>query len=249
LRDSTIFSATESYFKYAGDIALRAYAKTTAAIMTVSAYGGFYVQSDAVPLGLFYKMAASFSPFAGLGVATGALQYLANLVLLSISITKAFSVVTEVIFHSFLNLLLPSGIVLRCFTETRELGGILISLSIGLFIFYPLMFSLSYLMINQAQGVDISSVNWYNPVIAYALIYSSASIFPMGQFSVSPDSIILVTNSTSDIIFSALEDVGATLLPVFILPALNWIIIAMLVRNISSALGAEVDISSLARMV
>ena len=249
LKDKNMFDSTEKFFAYGESVAIAAYVETTGAIMTISSLSGYYMMGQLGTLGMFLDVSLSTLPFSGLGVSISALQYLANLVLLSVSISKAYSVVTAVIFNSFLNMLLPVGMALRCFSQTRELGGIFISLAIGLFIFYPLVFSLAYLILDQPSPVELPNPSWYDKTIQYTVGFSVAGFFPMGQVYFGGGALPSVFSMASDKIFDAFQRIGMTLLPVFVLPALSWIVIAMIVRNISSALGAEIDISSLARMV
>jgi len=249
LNDANFFDSTKSYFAYAESTAMSSYVKTVDSIMILSAISGYYVQGQIMVIGVYLDITGSFMPFAAFGCAISALQYLSNLVLLSVSVAKAFSVVTEVISVSLLNFLLPVGIVLRCFSPTRELGGIFMSLAIGLFLFYPMMFALSYLIMGQPQPIELPSTEWYSKVIGYTASFSAAGFFSGGQLVLTAATLGPAIDMVSGSIFSALESIGLTLLPVFILPAITWIIIAMLVRNLSSALGAEIDISSLARMI
>jgi hypothetical protein len=239
----TLFDAARDYFKYQSSLAAKTYIDTSNAIMAASAFssmnGGGSISSV---LSMF------LAPFGGLSVVIQALQYIMNLVMLQIAIAQAQVFLLDIIENAFLAFLLPVGVVLRCFTPTREIGGILMSIGIGLFLFYPLMFGLSQLLTGERQPVEIGGSTWGDNVIGVATVMA-INLIIFDPLSVTVTMIPIVTTLMTPRLIAPIFGLGTTLLFVFVLPAINWLIIAALIRSISKALGEEVDVSTLARLV
>lgn len=251
LQTPSLFDSAGLYFNYAQSLAFNSYINTISAIMTVSGLASLYTSSsNAIPLGVYVSLSLMVRPFSGFSAAAGVLQYLSSLTMLSVSITSGYMVILNVVQTWFLNLLLPAGIVMRCFTPTREFGGALIALAIGLFLFYPLLFSFSYILIGQptAPGTPDSS-GWYNVIITEAGVFTTASAIPYGLVGAVAGNLAFASGLAGGTISTAFASVGQSLIPVFILPAINWIILVAIVRGLSKAMGEEVDISSLTRLI
>jgi len=240
--NTTLFAAARGYFDYQYSLTAKEYADTANAIMSVSAFSSIYGG------GGWGMVTISMSPFSGLATLLSSLQYIMNMVMLQISIAHAQRVILTVIESVFLTYLLPAGLVLRCFTPTRELGGILISLAVGLFLFYPLMFAMSYLITGENAPVGIPGSTWYNDVIRTGIVL-------VGEYILAGPLVSVVTNIATVLaivnpqVVSSIFGLGKVMLVVFILPAIDWIIIAALIRDVSKIMGEEVDVSTLARLI
>jgi len=250
---SSFFDGANKYFEYSRAYALKTYLEATNSIMEISALTSFRINSpNFIDLGTFFKLGVYIQPYAGYGVTIGAINWFASLVLLSYSLITGFMVVLNAIQTYFLNLLLPAGVVLRCFSPTRDFGGILIAISIGLFVFYPLLFSFSYMMISKGGELSppgLPNMDWegkINWAVSRAIIVSS---IPLGSAVQLIGQLSTGGNLATDSLLNAYEDVGPAILFIYILPAINWIILAAIVRELSKVLGQEVDISGLARMI
>ncbi|VVB73404.1 Uncharacterised protein [uncultured archaeon] len=251
LNTPSLFSAARSYFAYSQSVAFSSYMDTTNAIMLLSGLSSLYVNSaDAVPLGLYIKLGIALRPFSGFAAAMGALNFVSNLTMLSVAITSGFIMILNVIETWFLNLMLPAGIVMRCFTPTRDFGGVLISIAIGLFVFYPLLFALSYMILGQPAAVGMpDSGGWFETILGQLALFTASSVIPYGLLATLIGQLLMMGDLAGNSVGQAFGNVGASLLPVFILPAINWIVLVGIVRGMSRAMGEEVDISSLARLI
>jgi hypothetical protein len=253
---SSFFDGANKYFEYSRASALSAYLSAAKSIMEISALSSISVNSPHfLDFGTFLKIGLYIKPFAGYGVTIGAINWFASLVLLSYSLITGFMIVLNAIQVYFLNLLLPAGVVLRCFSPTRDFGGVLIAISIGLFVFYPILFSFSYMITaiakNQADLTppSLPDTDWYpqfRVTVAKTLVLSS---IPFGNVGIMLNSLSTDGDGVMDDLLDAYGEVGKTILPIYILPAINWIILAAIVRELSRVLGQEVDISGLARMI
>jgi len=246
----SLFDASRSYFLYAQSVAFNSYISTVNSIMLLSGLSSLYVKGEPIKIGAYIGIGMDMRPFAGFTSALGALNLLSNLTMLSVSITSGFITILNAIETWFLNLLLPAGVVLRCFTPTREFGGVLISIAIGLFIFYPLLFAFSYMLIGQLPPLPLPDTGgWLEFTLSELAIFSSTSILPFGLIVTTLGQMLFIGGMAGDSIAEAFTQVGGALLPVFILPAINWIILVSIVKGISRVMGEEVDISSLTRLI
>jgi hypothetical protein len=253
---SSFFDGANKYFEYCRQLALKTYLDSANSIMVISAFSSFSVNTpEFLRFGNYFSIGIFLKPYAGYGLMIGAINWFASLVLLSYSLVTGFMVVLNAIQVYFLNLLLPAGIVLRCFSPTRDFGGVLIAISIGMFVFYPLLFSFSYMITaiaeNQAELTppSLPDMDWYPQVraaVATALVYS---VIPFANVVVLLRALSSSGNIAITALLNAYGEVGQTILPIYILPAINWIILAAIVRELSKVLGQEVDISGLARMI
>jgi hypothetical protein len=104
---------------------------------------------------------------------------------------------------------------------------------------------------NQADLTppSLPDMDWSTKVdwaVAKTLVFSS---IPFGNVGIMLISLSTDGDRVMDDLLDAYGKVGKTILPIYILPAINWIILAALVRELSKVLGQEVDISGLARMI
>lgn len=249
LPKSSLFENSKSYFEYARSTAMAAYVETANAIMKISGLASFRATENLIPAGLFVNITLFVLPFAGLNSAIGALQFMMNVVLTTVAVSSAWIAVLTAIESSFLQLLLPAGVLLRCLMPTRELGGVLIAIAVGFFVFYPLLFSISYLVLGAPPEKAAPSTDWYGSIIKLYTPLTVTSLLPAAGLVTLVAEFFVVRNMAGTAIIAGMAAVGDTLLAVFILPAINWIILAELVRGMSRALGEEVDIGTLARMV
>ncbi|MCS7109357.1 MAG: hypothetical protein NZ903_00990 [Candidatus Micrarchaeota archaeon] len=248
---SSFFDGARLYFEYSRNSALNTYMKIADSIMFVTGLSSISFNNPSIiNAGNFFKIGVFFKPFAGYGIVIGVLNWFGSLILLSYSLTTGFLIVLDAIQLYFLNLLLPAGVILRCFTPTRDFGGVLISIAVGLFLFYPILFSFSYLIIGQKDpNIPQYDMEWDTQITKAVATLVTYSVLPLGDITV----IFSSASNTADLakkkVGEAFTDVGSTILYIYILPAINWIILAALVREMSRLLGQEIDISGLGRMI
>ena len=81
--------------------------------------------------------ALTIAPFTNLGAVSAALSFQMlslNLIMILVELNRN---IADFIGQNALGLIFPLGLVLRTFFATRKVGGFLLALAIGLFIFYP----------------------------------------------------------------------------------------------------------------
>ncbi|MEM3431315.1 MAG: hypothetical protein QXW80_01650 [Candidatus Micrarchaeia archaeon] len=248
---TSFFDGARMYLEYSRASALNAYLKCTNAMMIITGLSTFNINNpNFIDLGAFLHIGVYFKPFAGYGITIGALNWFSSLVQLSYSLITGYIVVLDAIQLYFLNLLLPAGVVLRCFSPTRDLGGVLIAISVGLFFFYPLLFSFSYMIIGQPDpNVRLPDMDWESEINSAVAKSVALSSVPLGSLVTIFNSLFGKGGEAIDRLNEAYIATGSVILYVFILPAINWIILVAIIRELSKALGQEVDISGLARMI
>ena len=241
----TVFDAADSYFNYQYKLASKTYFEASNVIMTLSGLSAVYGGGN-----IGGVVGIALSPFSGLTVMLQGMQYVMGLTMLQVSISWAQSMILEMIKSSFLEYLLPTGLVLRCFTPTRDIGGIIISIGVGLFLFYPSMFAIAFLVSgeNSPDSIELGSSTWANTIIKVSAVMAGEFLF-LDPISSTITNIYTVGQIMYPMVSSSVFSLGSLLLYVFILPAINWIIIASLIRDMSRLMGEEVDVSTLARLI
>jgi len=129
--------------------------------------------------------------------------------------------------------LLPAGIILRSFGITRGFGGALIAIALGFYLIYPLSIVLFYGML--LDNVDTGLKGLKSQAPPSTDIFSSISNAISGAWSAIGDAVCG---------FIGLLVVGAVLVPF-----LTFIVVIAFVKGLSGALGEEVDVSNLTRLV
>jgi hypothetical protein len=227
-----------------------------------------YYQGLSLNFGAF-----SILPLANLSSVSGALstQLLAmNLTMILLSLNLQM---TSFIALSVLGILFPAGLVLRTLFATRRVGGFLIGLAIGLYLFYPtfvLIFPEPTPSINNAtiamQGFNNNTYYAPVPVVDlndnYALagkldVMSGRCSDPAANQSNGSRCFNLtsaIPNSTSadlagDLTVIAKSDsdaISQSLLYAVIAPLFSLLVTAVFVKELSSLLGSEIGIRTIA---
>lgn len=246
---STFFDGARGYFNYAKLTALSAYTQTSGTVMYVSAASSMFVQSR-----FSRGFVLNSIPFVGLGSTADPLQFVMNMVFIQIIVAHGQLLLLDIIESNIFNLLFPAGLIMRCFTPTREFGGTLMAIALGLFLFFPFLFSLNYMLVgNAAPPEDVAASDWKGLLIGIGSGAALTSTIYVGGINIG----FLIVLGFIDTIISkaqremvgALFTLGNATLSVFILPAISWVILGAMTRSLSTYLGEEVDISGLARLV
>jgi hypothetical protein len=248
MSSNSIFDSARTYFNYQKEVAVTTYAKSGNAIMLASALSSLRVAAPISPSAFGVTVRLHQTVFAGFSAMIGPLQFIMNLVVMNIMISSAQGFILSAIEGSFLALMLPVGVALRCFMPFRNLGGLLISISIGLFLFYPLMFGFFYLLLGQPATPSMPALNWGTYVTAIGLMFVAA-VVPGVILPLTVGAVEFALFTSIFLFADMFSSQGTALLVIYILPAIGWIIITSAVRSLSKALGEEVDVSSLARII
>ncbi|MFA5381645.1 MAG: hypothetical protein WC356_00640 [Candidatus Micrarchaeia archaeon] len=143
----------------------------------------------------------------------------------------------------FLFILLPAGIIIRTIPFLRGLGGSLIAIAVGLFLFLPFMITLEALIFGDILQAEHSSFTYPDE----SSLENDLWPISLGDLGEIIDWNTVPEFSTNlEIIFKATTHIF--LAGVF-LPYLGFAGVIIVTRDLSKLLGEEVDISRLAQMV
>lgn len=214
------------------------------------------------------------SPMAGL--ASPIKQLLYNMsVALSIAFIINFAQLSVYIFslQAFMKYYLPLGILLRCFTPTRRLGGTLIGVAVAFLFIMPGLTTVTYSMFYHVapDGSSSGPLITFNTVMwEYAEDMMAADDSPVASFygdnlSESGGGIIDMMSGGFGAIGRLFTDlIGGfflmlLLLPMatvslafavgFVMPAFNIMVFTQAAKSLSKSFGEEVDITALTRMI
>lgn len=198
--------------------------------------------------------AMSFVLFAGINPLMNSLNMVTNTAMIGAVIGFAQYVLLKFLLASMFNVILPIGIIARCFWFTREFGGALIAIAVGFYILYPLMLVADYIIIGQPTGNPGGVENLGDAdTIGNGAFWAEAalSLIKVDLFGIVENMVITPLNALfiEVTLPTAIGGTASTMVYAFMLPALNGIILINFIRDLSKAIGVEVDVSSLTRMV
>ena len=129
------------------------------------------------------------------------------------------------------------GLIARIFGFSRNFGGSLIALGVGIGFVYPLMVSITYGFINVAYSqlfnnilMNIATSTFGTDIQSALVSFLTEAVFP---------------NAILSTIYSIINLVGFTATASLILPILNFVVVNTFVIDFSQAFGERLDFMSL----
>jgi hypothetical protein len=167
--------------------------------------------------------------------------------------------------YAFLKYYLPIGLFLRCFTPTRRLGGSILGVCIAFLFFFPVLSMVTFSVLYSADGPIVSFKStlgsYLNDQSNANFIYNMngyyRSNFTTGILNLVWSGIGNIGNLLGGLIGSSflflllvpISTVAFAFAAAFVLPTFNILVFTQAAKGLSSALGNEVDISSLTRLI
>lgn len=236
-------------------------------------------------MNVFVDQVASVTPYArplGVGLVASPLAGIASPIKsliynMSVAVTIAFVINYAQLYvyifalHGFLKFYIPIGILLRCFTPTRRLGGTIIGVGVVFLFIFPAFANLAFVMFYNAGAGPMltfsNMIGYYigghgNPDNLFQMRFEN--FFSRNFESSGTGFIGLVTGvfgGIGDMIQNVVGGIFLTLLilPIatvswaftlgFIIPAFNTLIMVEAAKILSRSFGEEVDITSLTRLI
>jgi len=196
-------------------------------------------------------------PFAGLAPISSMLVTFMSGLTLSLLLTVMQGYMLQYIQIAMLGWFLPLGVFFRCFEPTRQFGGALIGLAIGLVLLYPALLVMNEIAIREQFDAAATEVAATNPGSAlgdpkYIVLSNNMpgmGVDTAGQTREVTDDYKAVTKNAENSVNMVVKITFYTFVGAMLLPALNFIVLITGVREISRLLGEEVDVGNLTRMI
>jgi len=265
--DSNLYNVTETYFEEVGS--------DMATWLEMNYILGVYVDSMAsvTPYARPLGVGLVASPLAGL--ASPFKQLLYNMsVALSIAYIINYAQLYVFLFTiaGGLKYYIPLGIILRSFTPTRRIGGALIGLGVSFLFIFPMLYSFNFMMFYSKDGSPMvtfrsfvgDTFNLNTGLFGAGNDEKKGLMYNYFKENQSAGFIDLVTESIAGIgrlisrvvggffttlMVVPLATIGRAFALGFILPAFNTLLMIQATKYISKAIGEEVDISTLTRLI
>ena len=165
--------------------------------------------------------------------------------------------------------LFPFGVFLRAFEPTRTFGGMLIGLSIALFLFYPIIMVFNSYIIDSTgmrQGLEndvnaaATSANSGVSNVTTQAVGNAAKNLSVSELNnksgqTAQFSGQQLTNAgamsygITGGVLALLKPVMLYMIAAVVLPVLNFIVLVEIVRGTSAFFGEEIDVSNLTRLI
>ncbi|MDD2655831.1 MAG: hypothetical protein PHQ80_04150 [Candidatus ainarchaeum sp.] len=176
-----------------------------------------------------------------------------NMLIVGYITNKAQMFLVDFFSFGFLKYYLPLGILMRCFTPTRRIGGTIIALALGFLFVYP------FLIIMEGE-FGLNSLNLMSDEFI-PNFWQELGTFVVpsftGLFDLSLDSL----NILGHLLQSGLGAIAFGLLYLFasaasyaflfglFFPAFNVLILVTTTRYLSKSMGEEIDVTNLTRLI
>jgi hypothetical protein len=167
-------------------------------------------------------------PFGMLGDIASSLTA-AMIVLMTSAILTLTQMILLKMTESIFVILFPIGVIMRSFGATRGFGGGLIAIAIGFFLFYPLLVVLFYGSVVGKIQTDYGNMTTY--LEGQGLDASTSNWFGGGLLA------------------PLVGFIGTTVLGAIFIPILMFMVLVSFIKGLSFALGEEVDVSNLTRLI
>ncbi len=249
----TIYSAAENYLDWLRTTTVVAFGASFAVNSVLARAQG--ITWNMRPTGVGF----SAQPFAGLTPMSASVNILINGITLTFMITVVQKAILQYISIAMLNYLWPLGIFFRAFAPTRQFGGAMIGLAIGLFVFYPVLLvfndfairsSMDQVRIETADKI-IGNYNTgfpTNSAEAETARSGQTGNIP-GQVSPNQQGNMETAKNTSNLVFGVFRIGFNLFIASVVLMALNFMVLITIVKEFSKIFGEEIDVSSLTRMI
>jgi hypothetical protein len=134
-------------------------------------------------------------------------------------------------------ILVSIGLIARIFGFSRNFGGSLIALGVGIGFVYPLMVSITYGFINVAYSQLFNNILMNIATSTFGTDIQSALVSLLTEAA--------LPNAILSTIYSIINLVGFTATASLILPILNFVVVNTFVIDFSQAFGERLDFMSL----
>jgi hypothetical protein len=161
----------------------------------------------------------------------------------SISVLVQSSILSAIA-ESATTIILPIGIILRTFYPTRQVGGFMLGVVIGLYVVFPLTYLLNASIINSYQISLSNSTITSLSSSANGLDSYVSSVHPNANDTGSIISGISpflssISEEVSGLVDTIMNYISYFIMAAFILPAFSVVITSISIRETASILGSE----------
>lgn len=139
-------------------------------------------------------------------------------------------------------ILLPTGLILRCFFATRRIGGAVMAMAIGFYVVYPLIFTLAF---NPVSFTEKSMPELSQTLTSFNNRYSSIPLIDLGEENIIQEKINELSKNDFvgeiNALLSAIPPLISDLAFVLILiPLISAIITIIFILEFATLLGSEI---------
>jgi hypothetical protein len=148
----------------------------------------------------------------------------------------------------------PFGIFFRSFEPTRGVGGALLGLVLSFFLFYPIIIVFNDYMTKRSIDETANFVEKLNkasePSQEQVAKNANENVQDLSFNTDNKNTIAQMNDDISAIVyFGLLKPIALYIIAAVILPVLNFIVLVEITRGMTKALGDEIDVSNLTRLI
>jgi hypothetical protein len=199
---------------------------------------------NSIPLGV----GVTLQPFAGLAAIKSVIMLLSKGWMISYIVLLTEMAILEYSRRAMFGFLLPIGAVLMAFSPTRQFGGAMVAIALGLFFVLPLCLTFNDLMlydlVNQPINETLTGIKAADPDFDSDKLLNNL----YGEIGDSSKRDMNILNSAKWFL-NPLTLISRYSIAVVVFTAINFTVTVQVIREFSALLGSEVDVSNLTRFI
>lgn len=205
---------------------------------------------NSIPLGI----GVSMQPLAGLAALKTVLSLLSKGWLVAYIVVVTQVAVIDYLKRAMFGFLLPLGAVMMALTPTRQFGGAMVALALGMFFVLPILLVFNDLLLGPLPTAPPGSEGLIGEQIKESLEgFSgySGEADPYSEFSeqLTEEKRQKNIDGSVGLTLHFARLVALYALAAVVLTAINFTVLVQVVREFSNMLGAEVDVTNLTRFI
>lgn len=245
--NKNVYVVADDYLDWGIVQGYKAFGLITAANFGFGLVSGFYFAFD--PLGVGSRL----SPMGAFSQMSNIMFVMMSTFMVSFLVFSTQKLIIDYLVLAMLYFFLPLGLLMRSLSPTREFGGAMVGLALGLLIFYPLLIVFNKVLIQNQMEESFrqmeNSISWSGLGSMVEGAWNAMTGMFTGGFSGFISGMLDVILVPISLIFVAARAGVYFFLIAVVLPIFDFILLIAIVRQLSKALGDEVDVTNLTRMI
>ena len=243
----SIYAVADSYIDWGVLQGVKVFGLIISANFFVGLTSGFYFAFD--PLGVGSRL----SPMGAFSQISNIMYVMMSTFMVSFLVFATQKLIIEYIVLAMTYFFLPLGLIMRALSPTREFGGAMVGLALGMLIFYPLLVVFNKTLVQGPMEREFDKMSTDLKNLDVVSVLSQMELMPKKMLVGGISGVINAALSplffAVTLIYLAARSAVYYFIVAVVLPIFNFVFLISIVKQLSKALGDEVDVTNLTRMI
>lgn len=243
----SIYAVADSYIDWGVLQGVKVFGLIISANFFVGLTSGFYFAFD--PLGVGSRL----SPMGAFSQISNIMYVMMSTFMVSFLVFATQKLIIEYIVLAMTYFFLPLGLIMRALSPTREFGGAMVGLALGMLIFYPLLIVFNKTLVQEPMEREFDKMSTDLKNLDVVSVLSQMELMPKKMLVGGISGVINAALSplffAVTLIYLAARSAVYYFIVAVVLPIFNFVFLISIVKQLSKALGDEVDVTNLTRMI